>query len=557
MADIARMASNPDKYDLIMGILDQRLSEREENWRLCYKALLLLEFLCKQGPYRVADELARSVATFERLADNFTYKDVSGRDQGINVRQRAAELVSLLSVPGKLQAERDRASKNAGKYTGLSSDSGRAGGMGSDNISSGGYGSQGFGSHDARRAEVSRPSESSYSRGQDNAQSKSSYSQGSGASNNGGGGGGGPYDSGRSGGFSGAAAKDEDPFEATRRRIEKVKQEGAQPEPVSSAAFRAQAAAAAAADAEAAAAAPTMPFAEVPKVTKKMKDVKVNPAFAATFAILTTLPTRTASGLGFNSSNLLDMMDNPSAPSTHHPSQPQAASVPDLFGSLTSGTAPSSTHQTHPSFGLDSLSFQDSGTSSAAAAAAPVAAADDMWGGFHTTAPAAVSQPALQTAASGGGTRLAFGTPAPPRTAAPSMPAAPLLTAALSLDDFADAFGPMAAAPAPSHPAWGAAPASTHTSRLGQGNSMDPFASLASSSSGSAPQPMSSGFPAFTQAAAASSFDPFSHSPAPSMGGAPPSWVPEVIASTNAKFVPLGSVAPRSKDPFADILGGL
>lgn len=96
---------------------------------------------------------------------------------------------------------------------------------------------------------------------QDNAQSKSSYSQGSGASNNGGGGGGGPYDSGRSGGFSGAAAKDEDPFEATRRRIEKVKQEGAQPEPVSSAAFRAQAAAAAAADAEAAAAAPTMPFA--------------------------------------------------------------------------------------------------------------------------------------------------------------------------------------------------------------------------------------------------------------------------------------------------------
>lgn len=59
-----------------------------------------------------------------------------------------------------------QASKNAGKYTGLSSDSGRSGGMGSDNISSGGYGSQGFGSHDVRRTEVSRPSESSYSRGQ-------------------------------------------------------------------------------------------------------------------------------------------------------------------------------------------------------------------------------------------------------------------------------------------------------------------------------------------------------------------------------------------------------
>lgn len=96
---------------------------------------------------------------------------------------------------------------------------------------------------------------------QDDAQSKSSYSQSSGASNNGGGGSGGSYDTGRSGGFSNAAAKDEDPFEATRRRIEKVKQESAQPEPVSSAAFKAQAAAAAAADAAAAAAAPTMPFA--------------------------------------------------------------------------------------------------------------------------------------------------------------------------------------------------------------------------------------------------------------------------------------------------------
>lgn len=27
-----------------------RLSERDENWRLCYKALLLCEFLIKQGP---------------------------------------------------------------------------------------------------------------------------------------------------------------------------------------------------------------------------------------------------------------------------------------------------------------------------------------------------------------------------------------------------------------------------------------------------------------------------------------------------------------------------
>ena len=33
-----------------MGVVDQRLSEGPENWRLVYKALLLLEYMCKHGP---------------------------------------------------------------------------------------------------------------------------------------------------------------------------------------------------------------------------------------------------------------------------------------------------------------------------------------------------------------------------------------------------------------------------------------------------------------------------------------------------------------------------
>jgi hypothetical protein len=32
------------------NVLSERLSMAGENWRLCYKALLLLEFLVKQGP---------------------------------------------------------------------------------------------------------------------------------------------------------------------------------------------------------------------------------------------------------------------------------------------------------------------------------------------------------------------------------------------------------------------------------------------------------------------------------------------------------------------------
>jgi len=49
-AELARAAEDPEQYNQIMGILHQRLQERGENWRLCYKALLVIEYLCKQGP---------------------------------------------------------------------------------------------------------------------------------------------------------------------------------------------------------------------------------------------------------------------------------------------------------------------------------------------------------------------------------------------------------------------------------------------------------------------------------------------------------------------------
>lgn len=50
VSELAKAAESPEQYNQIMGILYQRLQERGDNWRLCYKALLVIEFLCKQGP---------------------------------------------------------------------------------------------------------------------------------------------------------------------------------------------------------------------------------------------------------------------------------------------------------------------------------------------------------------------------------------------------------------------------------------------------------------------------------------------------------------------------
>jgi epsin len=44
----------------------------------------------------------------EKLRDRFEFKEASGRDQGINVRQRAGALVSLVQDSNKLAEERDK-----------------------------------------------------------------------------------------------------------------------------------------------------------------------------------------------------------------------------------------------------------------------------------------------------------------------------------------------------------------------------------------------------------------------------------------------------------------
>ena len=46
---------------------------------MCYKALLLLEFLVKQGPAKVADDVAASMSVLDRL-QRFEYKDPNGKD---------------------------------------------------------------------------------------------------------------------------------------------------------------------------------------------------------------------------------------------------------------------------------------------------------------------------------------------------------------------------------------------------------------------------------------------------------------------------------------------
>ena len=130
----------------------KRFSEKTaEEWRQIYKALQLLEYLVKNGAERVIDDARQHVGTL-KLLRNFHYIDEKMKDQGINVRNRAKELVDLLQSSDRIREERRKAKSDQKKFGGgvsaVSSDGQFAsgGGFGNTGKKYGGFSSDDYGS---------------------------------------------------------------------------------------------------------------------------------------------------------------------------------------------------------------------------------------------------------------------------------------------------------------------------------------------------------------------------------------------------------------------------
>ncbi|KAI9356594.1 hypothetical protein BD770DRAFT_389664 [Pilaira anomala] len=124
MQELAQGTYNYQYFNEIMPTVYRRFTEKEsKQWRQIYKALVLLEYLIKNGSERVVDD-ARSHVSMIKVMRNFYYIDDKGKDEGLNVRNRAKEIVELLSSTDKIRAERKLAKKNRNKYIGVGSDSG-------------------------------------------------------------------------------------------------------------------------------------------------------------------------------------------------------------------------------------------------------------------------------------------------------------------------------------------------------------------------------------------------------------------------------------------------
>lgn len=127
----------------------RRFTEKAaEEWRQIYKALQLLEYLIKNGSERVIDD-ARSHLTLLKMLRQFHFIDQNGKDQGINVRNRAKELTELLSDVDRIRSERKKARANKTKYTGVEGGSSFGGGF-SSGSRYGGFGGESAGGASAQ-----------------------------------------------------------------------------------------------------------------------------------------------------------------------------------------------------------------------------------------------------------------------------------------------------------------------------------------------------------------------------------------------------------------------
>ncbi|XP_031168244.1 epsin-3 isoform X1 [Sander lucioperca] len=120
MSEIADLTLNVVAFPEVMGMIWKRLNDHGKNWRHVYKALTLLDYLIKTGAERVAQECRENIYTIQTLRD-FQFMDRDGRDQGVNVREKAKHLVALLKDEEKLKKERSQALKTKTRMAGASS----------------------------------------------------------------------------------------------------------------------------------------------------------------------------------------------------------------------------------------------------------------------------------------------------------------------------------------------------------------------------------------------------------------------------------------------------
>lgn len=123
LQELSQLSFSHEHYNELMGMLWKRcFGQEKKNWRRTYKCLLLLIYLVKNGSEKVVRS-ARDHLYDLRSLENFAYTDEQGKDQGINVRLKAKEIVEFIQDDDRIGEERKKAKANRDKYVGVGNES--------------------------------------------------------------------------------------------------------------------------------------------------------------------------------------------------------------------------------------------------------------------------------------------------------------------------------------------------------------------------------------------------------------------------------------------------
>lgn len=89
--------------------LEYRLNHAKKSWRTCYKSLLVIDYLIRNSKEESLKLLYTLKPVLSSLSSSFYYTNSSGEDHGISVRERSKSVLELLSDPGLMQEEREKA----------------------------------------------------------------------------------------------------------------------------------------------------------------------------------------------------------------------------------------------------------------------------------------------------------------------------------------------------------------------------------------------------------------------------------------------------------------
>lgn len=141
LMEMAQGTYNREDYALIMSIVWQRLGS--SRWRCVYKSLDVLKFLLMHGSSRCLEE-ARAAQHHIQSLEHFRCIDPdTHKDEGENVRARAALVVAMIMDPAMLEEEREKSKAlraKIGVRAGMTGLGGTSGGISSDDYRYGFHG---------------------------------------------------------------------------------------------------------------------------------------------------------------------------------------------------------------------------------------------------------------------------------------------------------------------------------------------------------------------------------------------------------------------------------